>query len=1122
MIGLHKTPSFQESHISQIPAIRLLQQLGYTYLSPEEVYAERRAKLGHVLLEDVLTQQLKRLNAISFKGQEAAFSDENIAKAVEALREIPFDGLVRTSEKVYDLLTLGKSFDQTVQGETKGFTLRYIDWENPRNNTFHVTAEFEVERTSSRETRRPDIVCFVNGIPFVVIECKRPEDKHSLEQAIKQNIRNWQKDEIPHLFLYTQIVLGLNKNEGMYATAGSPQKFWATWREMRDVETEVRAAINSPVRVEDHERLFKGVFAYAKQAFEEMAVHQREPTGQDRLIWSLCRPERLIELVHQFMIYDEGGTVKKIARYQQYFAIRKTLERVRQYDREGRRKGGVIWQTQGSGKSLVMVLLAKALAMNREILNPRIVIVTDRIDLDEQIWKTFHQCGKEPQMAKTGKHLHELLRDERVAVITTVIDKFRAAANLPHGYPYRRESYPQIAQMNTDDSGGGIPLRPSASSVDLSYGNLDDNIFVLVDESHRSQYGEANIRMRRSLPKACFIGFTGTPLMKKEKNTALKFGGFIEPAYTIRDAVDDKAVVPLLYEGRHVLQTVNKKAVDMMFETMCQGLSPEQKSDLKKKFASRDELNRLESRLYLIAWDISQHFSTQWQGTGFKGQVTASGKKEALLIKTFLDQFGKVTSEVVISGPQEIEGEDLNPPVASLDQSIEKFWNAMMEKYGNEKAYNRQIIGAFKNTENPEILIVVDKLLTGFDAPRNVVLYIARSLKEHTLLQAVARVNRLHPGKDFGYIVDYYGVVTQLHDALELYSSLDGKFDAEDLEGTLTDLMEEIKSLQGLHDGVWDLFRDVPNKQDEEAFEIALESPIKREEFYTRLSKFCRVMKMALSCIQWVNATPHETVERYKRDAVFFQNLRASVKIRYAEEIDYRDYELQIQKMLATYVHAEELIQVVEPVNIFEREAFEKELEKAQSARAKADTIANRTKKTITERMDEDPFFYRKFSLLLEQTIAEYRQQRISEAEYLAKVQEIMEKVRDRKKSDLPPDLEGKDFAQALYGAVSEYMLATDGGCVREESGGYGTSEPGISEIDRLRAEMSLKMEEIIREEAIVRWRDNSDVQNRMRNAMDDYLFQLKQARGITLTLEQMDAIIEACLSIARNRPDDV
>ena len=447
----------------------------------------------------------------------------------------------------------------------------------------------------------------------------------------------------------------------------------------------------------------------------------------------------------------------------------------------------------------------------------------------------------------------------------------------------------------------------------------------------------------------------------------------------------------------------------------------------------------------------------------------------------------------------------------------------MMEKYGTEKEYNRQIIGAFKNTDAPEIIIVVDKLLTGFDAPRNVVLYIVRNLKEHTLLQAIARVNRLHTGKDYGYIVDYYGVVTQLHDALELYSALEGKFDQEDLEGTLTDLAEALKELPKLHDAIWDLFREVTNKKDEESFELALEKSERRDDFYTKLSKFCRALKIGLSSIDWVNATPSDTADRYKRDAVFFQKLRASLKIRYAEEIDYRDYEAQIQKMLATYVQADEVIQVVEPVNIFERQAFEKEVEKARSPRAKADIIANRTKKTITEKMAEDPFFYRKFSLLLEQTIADYRQQRISEAEYLAQAKEIMENVRDRRKSNLPVSLDGNDFAQALYGAVSEQLSPATGWVVRESPVPFGTevlSEDSV--IEQIRAEMSLQLEKIIRDEVVVRWRDNPDAQNRMRNKMDDFLFQLQNTRGITLSLEQMDSLIESCLQIARNRPNDV
>jgi type I restriction enzyme, R subunit len=386
-----------------------------------------------------------------------------------------------------------------------------------------------------------------------------------------------------------------------------------------------------------------------------------------------------------------------------------------------------------------------------------------------------------------------------------------------------------------------------------------------------------------------------------------------------------------------------------------------------------------------------------------------------------------------------------------------------------------------------------------------VVLYIARSLKEHTLLQAIARVNRLYAGKDFGYVIDYYGVVTHLHDALELYSSLEGKFDKEDLEGALTDINEELKSLPSCHDALWDLFRDVPNKKDEEAFELALAEPLKRDDFYTKLSRFTRLLKAALSSLQWLQATSEDKVERYKRDVVFFQRLRAGVKIRYAEEIDYRDYEQQIQKMLSTYVQADEIIQVIEPVNIFEREAFDKEVDKARSPRAKADIIANRTKKTITEKMEEDPFFYRRFSTLLEQAIEDYKKARIDEAKYLERVTEIMQQVRDGRQDDAPAVLGGKDLARAFYGAVREAIPA------------------GTLPIDNEKAAaIAVRLEEIIREHAIVRWRENHDAQNRMRNAIDDYLFEMQEAEGVTLSLEQMDALMESCLRISRNRPQDV
>lgn len=1082
-------PNFLESHVSQIPAIQLLQQLGFAYLAPEEVAVERRGKLGQVLLEGVLATQLRRINRVHAKGRELPFTDDAIAQAIDRLRAVPFDGLCRTAEKLHDLLVLGTSLDQTVDGETKGRSLRFIDWDHPRNNSFHLTAEFKVARSASHETRRPDIVCFVNGIPFVVIECKRRDEKDAILAAIKQHRRNQEDAEIPHLYTFAPLLLALNKDAGKYATTGTPEKFWAEWRELADDTAAVRTLLAQPPRRDEHEKLFTGEFAYARAYFENLAAAgPREVTGQDRLLHALCRPERLIELARQFTLFDEGGTVRKIARYQQYFAIRRTMERLRTKDTEGRRRGGVIWHTQGSGKSLTMVMLAKALALDPAIPNPRIVLVTDRIDLDEQIWKTFHLCGKEPQQAKTGRHLMELIGDERVAVITTVLDKFGAAAK-----------------------------------ANDAFLNRDTDLFVLVDESHRSQYGEANLRMMKALPNACFIGFTGTPLMKEEKNTALKFGGIIDPPYTIRDAVADKAVVPLLYEGRHILQDVNRKAVDRMFEELCEGLAPEQMADLKRKFASRDELTRIDSRLYLIAHDVSRHFSQTWKGTGLKGQLTAPGKREALLIKRHLDQMRKVTSEVLISGPDDREGEG----DTAADENVQTFWKAQMAKHGNEKDYNRNVIEAFKKGEDLEVIIVVDKLLTGFDAPRNVVLYIARSLKEHTLLQAIARVNRLHPGKDYGYIIDYHGVIGELHDALELYGQLAGQlFDPADLEGALTDVREELKGLPAAHDGVWDLFRHLPNKQDDEAYVLALEDPLKREEFYTRVSKFHRLLKMGLSTLAWLNTADPAKVARYKRDAVLFQKIRAAGKIRYAEEIDYRDYEQQIQKMLSTYVQADEVIQIVPPVNIFERDAFQAEVDKVASPRAKAEIIANRTKKTITEKMQEDPFLYRKFSLLLQQAIDDYRNQRISEADLLTRVTDIMEQVRDGRRDDTPAAVRHSDLAKAFFGELRSQLAESPDastGALGEDAARYddGTAQsakpPPFAD---LLATVAVEIEGIIRRHAIVRWRENPDAQNQMRNDLDDLLFNLQRDRGVKLTLEQMDAVIEGIIRIARNRSD--
>ncbi|MCK4378253.1 MAG: type I restriction endonuclease subunit R, partial [Deltaproteobacteria bacterium] len=769
MTELEKSPQYNEDVISQLPALHLLQNMGWQYLTPDEALDLRGGKLSNVLLDGILIPWLREHNRVRFKGKELPFTEGNILSALQALKEIPFDGLVRTNEQIYDLLCLGKSLQQSVDGDIKSFTLHYIDWENPEKNVFHVTEEFAVERVGSHQTRRPDIVLFVNGIPFCVIECKSPHIKDPMREAISQQLRNQKDEEIPHLFLYSQLLLALSKNEAKYATTGTPLKFWAVWRE-EEREKELQDLVNVSLSEAQMDKLFIENKWLVRVKPAKYGSLKRQVTEQDRALYALCRPERLLELSYRFILFDAG--VKKIARYQQYFAVKKIMDRIRTRESDGRRRGGVVWHTQGSGKSLTMVLLAKSIALCPQIPDYKIVLVTDRVSLDDQIYRTFHHCGKELEQARTGKHLSEMLKSNKQRIVTTIIDKFEAAV-------------------------GRHALR-----------NDDPNIFVLVDEGHRGQYGPRHAKMRRVLPNACYIGFTGTPVMKKDRNTVEKFGGLID-TYTIDRAVADKAVVPLLYEGRHVDQRVDSLGIDGWFERITADLSKEQAADLKKKFSTTDQLNKAAQKVMAIAWDISVHYRDNWQGTGFKGQLVTQDKATALLYKKYLDEFGMVSSEVLISGPDEREGEEDLYQENKL--AVQRFWKAVVSKYGSEREYNKQVINAFKQAEHPEIIIVVDKLLVGFDAPRNTILYLTRKLKDHALLQAIARVNRLCDGKEFGYILDYRGVLENLDHALDLYSNLP-EFDAEDLKGILTDVGVETQALPQKHSLLWDTFKEVKNK----------------------------------------------------------------------------------------------------------------------------------------------------------------------------------------------------------------------------------------------------------------------------------------------------------------------
>lgn len=1059
-----QTPSFIEDHISQIPALQLLQNLGYTYLTPEEVLKERQNKLSNVILEDILEQQLLKFNKIQFKGKIYPFSPASIRGAIDAIKNVPmFDGLVTTNSKIYDLLTLGKSFEESIGNDRKSFTINYIDWNNIENNVFHVAEEFEVNRTSSDKKYRPDIVLFVNGIPLCIIECKRPDIKEPLEEAKSQHLRNQQEDGIPHLYKYSQILLALTSNKVQYATTGTPRKFWATWKEQKLKETDLQELVNKPLSDEQKDKLFADRFKYVRKYFDNIEAEGRLVTEQDKLLYSLCQPQRLLELMYKYIVYDAG--IKKIARYQQYFAIQDTLERIK-IIRHERRQGGVIWHTQGSGKSLTMVMLAKAISLEPEIVNPKIVIVTDRIDLDKQISDTFKSCGKVVKKATSGEDLGNIIADNKETIITTVINKFQAA------------------------------LRKK-KVIDNS-----KNVFVLVDESHRSQYGSANALMQKVFPNACYIGFTGTPLMKKEKSTAVKFGGIIGTPYTINQAVEDEAVLPLYYESRLAVQNVTQNSIDKYFDIISRDLTDKQKADLKKKFSTRRILNEAEQKIANVALDISQHFEHKYKGTGFKGQLTVPSKAIALKYKKYLDELGMVTSEVVISAPDTREGND--DIYEENSSEVNLFWKRMMDRFGNESEYNAQIINQFKNAPEPELLIVVDKLLTGFDAPKNSVLYIARSLKEHGLLQAIARVNRLAEGKDYGEIIDYYGLLTELDEALLTYSNI-GDFDEEDIQDALVSAQEEIKKLPQLHSDLWEIFNGI-NKYDVEAYEQHLKYEDDRDKFYDKLSQYSKVLQLALGNFKFLEETPEKKIVTYKNDLKFFLNLRVSLKSRYAESIDRKEYEAKIQKLIDTYVTSDEIIQVTEPVDIFDTEKFKAEVEKKVSTRSKADTIAYRISRTISEKWDDDPIFYKKLSELLKEAIAKYSKQIMDEAErlkndnaYLNRVTEILTMARTRTGDDIPISILNNEVAKAFYGVVFEKIKKYD-----------ATKDSA--------AELALKIDKIILDNQYVDWIKNTDLQNKIINDIEDVLFEFKDTNKIDITFDDIDFIIDESMKIAKRR----
>ncbi len=885
---------------------------------PFEIILPARESQSEVILKDRLERKLKEINP--------GISDNGIRQAVAALNLPQSMGLLEANEKLHGILSRWTTVDEydVVKRQAVGKSVRYFDYENPENNEFLVVEEFTVKRPSP-PNRRFDLVIFVNGIPLVVVECKRDDDDHGLEKAVK-DLLTYQsaKDGVPRLFNTVHFTMATKGKQAAYGTVETPLKHYSTWKDAYPLSLE-----------EVRDRL------------------GHLPSEQEVMIAGMLAKTNLLDMLRTFTVFDRQGgrVVKKVARYQQYRAVARSLAKI--LDPRGKRamkeRGGTIWHTQGSGKSLTMLWLAIKLKRELKLNNPTILIVTDRVGLDRQITKTFRYCGFEnPQHAFNIDELRRLVKGPQGQTIMTMIHKF--------------------SDVKDKREGSRHPVL-----------NEGENLFILIDEAHRTEYGVMQAHLKKALPNACRIVFTGTPIPK----TLREFGDYNDK-YTMVASIEDGATVPILYESRLPELAVWGNQLQPMFEALTPELTPEQRRKLIQEETTSKKFGELPDRIAKIAFDMFEHYRKNFEPDGFKAQVVVYSQRAAKLYFEELSKYLPDRVAVLISDPQD-KGSDLwelRGRFLNEDDLIDSFLYDPVEKLA--------------------IIIVVAKYITGFDAPVERVMYLDRPLKDHTLMQAIARVNRPLPekAKAWGLIVDYWGVSSFLDKALKVF--------ADDLNIDL--LMEQRAGDQAYQDlkkqraDAFSFFPKGAGKKDIEPWLLAIEQEDVRTRFFEKYRAFYRAIDQLL---------PDPRALDFLEDFAWLRRLRQEAVAQYHEEqLDVSDCSEKIRRLIDEHVKAENIRVLLEPVEILS-DSFLTEVKKLHSPRAKASRMEGAIDHEITARMPDNPVFYETLKDRLEKIIEDRRRNRIDDVKEFELLKRMREELKDGQKK--AADALGVDSTQIPF-----------------------------------------------------------------------------------------------------------